>query len=67
MAPVPASGTCLIRVEVQLHGLLLTVITDRHGDSAGMTTHRFTARDDVLAQVREFLGGFADPGAGRGG
>src|SRR5437899_2598950 len=31
MASVPASGTCLIRVEVQSCVLLLTVITGRRG------------------------------------
>jgi hypothetical protein len=58
MASVPASGACLIRVEVQCCGLLFTVITDRHGDTRGVITRRFTDREAAIAEVREFLGGF---------
>lgn len=55
---VATSGVCLIRVEAQSAGLLLTVVTDRHGDAHASTTQRFRDPDAAVAAVREFLGGF---------
>jgi hypothetical protein len=52
------SGVCLVRVEVQSHGLLLTVITDRHGRQGLPGIQHFTEIDRALAVVRDFLAGF---------
>lgn len=56
------SGVCLVRVEVQSHGLLLTVTTDRHDGPGPPTTQHFTDIDRALVVVREFLAGFLPGG-----
>jgi len=49
------SGVCLVRVEQQSHGLLLTLVTDRHDGSCQPTTQQFIAIDDAILAIREFL------------
>ena len=52
------SGVCLVRVEQQPKGLLLTVSTDRHDRSNQPVTQHFIDVDDAVSAVRDFLAGF---------
>ena len=58
-----ASGVCLVRVEEQPSGLLLTVITDQHDHSGPSIRRHFTDIDEAVCAVREFLMRF--PAGGR--
>ncbi|MEU4520030.1 hypothetical protein AB0F52_15205 [Amycolatopsis sp. NPDC024027] len=49
---VPTHGVCLIRIEAQLDGLLVTVRIDENGRRRG---RHFTNVDDAVAMAREFL------------
>jgi hypothetical protein len=50
-----ASGVCLVRVEQQPNGLLLTVITDHHDRPGAPVTQHFIDIDDAVLAVRDFL------------
>jgi hypothetical protein len=56
------SGVCLVRVEVQSPGLLLTVITDRHDGPGPPLTGHFTDIESAVAAVRDFLATFRHGG-----
>lgn len=57
-----ASGVCLVRVEEQPSGLLLTVITDHHDDCGPSIRRHFTDIDEAICAVREFLLRFPEGG-----
>jgi len=57
-----ASGVCLVRVEEQPSGLLLTVITDHHDDPGPSIRRHFTDIDEAVQAVREFLARFSEEG-----
>jgi hypothetical protein len=50
-----ASGVCVVRVEVQSYGLLLTVMTDHHDGCGPPVTQHYTDIDDAVLAVRDFL------------
>ncbi|MBS1691668.1 MAG: hypothetical protein JST91_05535 [Actinobacteria bacterium] len=56
------SGVCLVRVEEQPSGLLLTVITDHHDDAGPSVRRHFTDIDEAVRAVREFLARFPEGG-----
>ncbi|MFH8484350.1 hypothetical protein [Streptomyces longisporoflavus] len=56
VAQRPGTGVCLVRVEVQLHSVLITVCTyaDVERDTAGTQTST-TDVESAVQTVREFL------------
>lgn len=60
-----ALGVCLLRVEVEDRGLLITIRTSRDVEDRAVQACRVVATvDDALALVREFLLAAAAPGSG---
>jgi hypothetical protein len=49
------SGVCVVRVEVQSYGLLLTVTTGHHDGCGPPATQHYTDIDDAVLAVRDYL------------
>ena len=61
------TGVCIVRVEVQANGVLLTVLTKRDADgldAATTASQWFASVDDAVAAVDSFLRGFEVPPGG---
>ena len=60
-----ALGVCLLRVEVEDRGLLITIRTILDVEDRAVQDHRVVVTvDDALSVVRHFLLAAAAPGAG---
>jgi hypothetical protein len=58
---LPRAGVCVVRVERQRSGTLITLVTNDDLDEVPPVedVHRMTDIDTALALVREFLVGYA--------
>jgi hypothetical protein len=62
--PLPRTGICIVRLERQADGILISLLMSVDGDSApGQRRRSFVGVDEAIRHVREFVEAFRTEGS----